>query len=331
VTLSPHIDALLDLAACPADRLWRYPICRVMVRPVMRTPLTPNHVTALHTLLAVLAGAAITTGTPRALFAAGLLFEIRAVLDCFDGALARAKGACSPTGRALDQLGDAVGFMSLMAGGFACLSRAHGPATAGALVVATTLVAASCTAAWDLFRRRLASLVTRGYDAAAEERLALLRACAARPAAALQMSRLVQEFQWYVLGAHAAPRLRDEGASREGGAGPAVTPLGRAVQDAAARNDPELRALLLRVGFVGGDRSSRRGAARCSWSRPTHPTTRGAGRSRTGAGIARRGADGPGTLAPHSLRSAFAGRARDGTSDKCHATSCPSLMDCGWQ
>ena len=253
MTLSPHIDALLDLAACPADRLWRYPICRVMVRPAMRTPLTPNHVTALHTLLAVLAGAAVTTGTPRALFAAGLLFEIRAVLDCFDGALARAKGVCSPTGRALDQLGDAVGFISLMAGGFACLSRAHGPATAGALVLATTLVAASCTAAWDLFRRRLASLVTRGYDAAAEERLALLRACAARPAAALQMSRLVQEFQWYVLGAHAAPRRRNDGASREGGAVPAVTPLGRAVQDAAARNDPELRALLLRVGFVGGD------------------------------------------------------------------------------
>lgn len=246
--MSPRfdVDALLELASCPADRLWRYPICRALVRPAMRVPLTPNHVTALHTLLAVLAGAVAAAGTPRALFAAGLLFEARSILDCFDGVLARAKNLASPAGRAFDQLGDAVGFMSLMAGGFACLARAHGPAAAGATVLVTTLVAATCTATWDSLRRRLASLLTRGYDDAAEERLALRRACAARPAAVLQMSRLVQEFQRWVLGAR-------EERPREGSAAPAVTSQGRAIQDAAERGDPELRALLLRVGFVGGD------------------------------------------------------------------------------
>lgn len=253
MTLSPDIDALLDLAACPADRLWRYPICRVMVRPATRTFLTPNHVTALHTLLAVLAGAAIATSTPRTLFAAGLLFEVRAILDCFDGALARAKGMCSPAGRAVDQLGDAVGFVSFMAGGFVCLSRAHGSCAAAALVLATTLVAASCTAAWDLFRRRLTSLVTRGYDATGDERRELLRASTARPTAALQMSRLVLEFQVHVLDGRLSPPSDEGSDSRTDGPERAVTPLGRAVQRAAERNDPGLRGLLLRVGLVGGD------------------------------------------------------------------------------
>ena len=238
-------DALLDLATCPADRLWRYPISRWLVRPMLRTPLTPNHVTAFHTLLAVGAGFVITLGTPRAYFVAGLLFEVRAILDCLDGVLARAKHLTSPTGRAIDQLGDSIGFTSLMLGGFVALSRAHGPGPAAALVLATALIAAGGSAAWDLFRRALGSLLTRGYDTTAEEHQALLRSCASHPAAVLQMSRLVEEFQWYVLSPTAA--------WQRGSAEHAMTPLGQALQDAAARDVPELRGLCLRVGMVGGD------------------------------------------------------------------------------
>ena len=242
----PDTEALLDLATCPADRLWRYPICRLLLRPLMHTPVTPNHVTVLHTLVAVSAGYVITLGTPRAFVVAGVLFELRSILDCFDGVLARAKRLCSPAGRALDQLGDSIGFASLMIGGFVCLSRSHGPAAAAVLVLATSLVAAAGSAAWDHYRRCLASLITRGYDASEEEHLALQRSCADRPSGVLQMSRIVEEFQSLVLSPPTSQR------PREGGA-PTVTPLGRAVQEAASRDDPELRALLLRVGFVGGD------------------------------------------------------------------------------
>jgi phosphatidylglycerophosphate synthase len=257
MTTPRDLDALLDLTTCPADRLWRYPICRVLLRPAMRVPITPNHVTALHTVLAVLAGAILTTGTTRAFFVAGLLFEARSILDCFDGVLARAKNLASPMGRAFDQLGDTIGFMSLMGGGFVCLSRAHGPGTAGLIVLATSLVAASCTAAWDFYRRSLSSLLRHGYDATEEEHLATLRTCAARPVAVLQMSRVVQAFQWSVLSSHPAPRLpmHDDpcDASADAAAAHATTALGRALQDAAGRDDPELRALLRRVGMVGGD------------------------------------------------------------------------------
>lgn len=246
MTTARDTDALLDLATCPADRLWRYPICRLLLRPMMHTPVTPNHVTVLHTLMAVLAGFVITLGTPRAFVVAGLLFELRSILDCFDGVLARAKRLCSPTGRALDQLGDSIGFASLMIGGFVCLSRSHGPFAAAVLVLATSLVAAAGSAAWDHFRRGLSSLITRGYDASEEEHLALQRSCADRPSGVLQMSRLVEEFQSLVLSPPGSSR------PREGGA-PTRTALGRAVQEAASRDDPELRGVLLRVGLVGGD------------------------------------------------------------------------------
>ncbi len=238
-------DALLDLATCPADRLWRYPISRWLVRPMLRTSLTPNHVTTFHTLMAVGAGFIITLGTPRAYFVAGLLFELRAILDCLDGVLARAKHLTSPTGRAIDQLGDSIGFASLMLGGFVCLSRAHGPVAAAVIVLVTAFTAAGGSAAWDLFRRSLASLLTRGYDATVEEHKALLQSCASQPAGVLQMSRLVEEFQWSVL----SPTV----AWQRGSAEHSITPLGQALQDAAERNDPELRGILRRVGVVGGD------------------------------------------------------------------------------
>ncbi len=80
------LDALLDLTACPADRLWRYPLSRAMVPFAMRLPLRPNHVTVFHTALAVAAGVVLSAGTTRAMVAAGLMFEARAILDCLDGA-----------------------------------------------------------------------------------------------------------------------------------------------------------------------------------------------------------------------------------------------------
>ncbi len=248
------LDALLDLASCPADRLWRYPLCRVMVRPVMRLPVTANHITLFHTMLAVMAGAIVSAGTPRAFVAAGVLFEMRAILDCFDGVVARAKGTSSPVGRALDQLGDSIGFASLMLGGLVCLARLHGWATAAAMVVVASLVAASGTAAWDFFRRRIASLLRDGHDATEEEYVSLCRASSERGGAVLWVSRVVQGFQWYSLSPQSLPRMRERVAR---GDDPAATdapsPLGRALRAAAARHDPELRATLLRVGFVGGD------------------------------------------------------------------------------
>ncbi len=239
------LDALLDLTACPADRLWRYPLSRAMVPLAMRLPLRPNHVTVFHTALAVAAGVVLSAGTTRAMVAAALMFEARAVLDCFDGVLARAKKMSSPLGRALDQAGDVVGFAALMLGGIAVLARSHGALVAWLMAILASVVAASGTAAWDLLNRRLSSLLRDGHDKTGEDRVALERSFAERPSALLRVSLTVQGVQTVLLGTATI----DDGARDSTGA----TPLGRALREAAAHRDPELRAVLTRVGFVGGD------------------------------------------------------------------------------
>ncbi len=250
------LDALLDLTSNPADRLWRYPLCHKLVRYVMNVPVTPNNVTLAHSLLAVAGGVVIAQGTPRAFVLAGVMFEVRAVLDCFDGVVARAKKMSSPLGRAIDQLGDTVGFVSLMAGGAVCLARIHGWPSALAVVVLTSTISSLNTTAWDFYRRRFTSLIKHGYDSTEDEYVSLLVRYADRPGPALWVSRAVSWFGWVTLSPQSLPRMRARAAQRDlpaEGEAPAVTALGEALQAAARRNDPELRAMLVRVGVVAGD------------------------------------------------------------------------------
>ncbi len=247
-------DELHDLTACPADRLWRYPICHAMVPWAARTPLTPNAVTVTHSLLAMAGGCFIARGTLLDLLVAGLLFEARATLDCFDGVLARATKRSSPIGRALDQLGDIVGTASLMVGAAVLFTRVWGAPTAWAMVLLASFVTGLGSAAWDLYRRRFTSLLVEGRDVTEDEYVALGRACRQRPATLLAVSFAVQTFQWRILGPHTLPRLRARIALDRDAAPPADgTAAGRALRAAAARDDRALRAVLLRVGFVGGD------------------------------------------------------------------------------
>jgi hypothetical protein len=86
------------------------PIARQLVRLLVRTPLTPNHVTLLAALMGVAAGAAVVLGVERPAWrlVAGLLLFCSVVLDCSDGQLARARGTSSTYGAILDGLSDYV-------------------------------------------------------------------------------------------------------------------------------------------------------------------------------------------------------------------------------
>jgi phosphatidylglycerophosphate synthase len=250
------VDELLELTTNPVDRLWRYPIGRWALRFVMDTPITPHHITALHGAIGAATGFVIAEGTPRAWFLAGVMYEVRSILDCFDGVVARAKKLSSPRGRALDETADTVGFVSLMGGTTVCLARAHGWATALAVALLCTVISASCTTAWDFFKRRYTSLLREGRDTTEDELLALWRDYDERPGPSLAMAKLVATWQWLTLSPGAYFRLR----ARAARGLPAVsdvqevpTPAARWLREAAARRDPELRSTLLRVGFVAGD------------------------------------------------------------------------------
>lgn len=102
----------------PVSRYFRYPIARLIVKALMKTPVTPNQVTMAQPLLAALAGYLITFNEPKYLIGAAVAFEVRSILDCVDGTLARAKQMTSASGHAIDAFADWLGVVFLYLGIF---------------------------------------------------------------------------------------------------------------------------------------------------------------------------------------------------------------------
>ena len=245
---------LLELTVNPADRLWRYPIGHAVVRAAMRTPLTPNHVTIGHTLLGISAGALISTGRPSLLVLAGVMYEVRSILDCFDGVLARARGTSSAYGRAMDQAGDFLGFAAFIAGSWVAFTRTLGFPRAMALTLVTAALCALCTFCWDFYKRRFTSVLLEGRDEIDEEYVKVQLEAQRTRGAAIRFSAWFSSIQMWLLNPSALPALRARVASgtvtvAEGTTHPAAERL-RAM---ASQGDPRLRSTLLRVGFSGGD------------------------------------------------------------------------------
>ncbi len=95
---------------------WDQRIARVLVRPLARTPLTPNQLT-VFTLIVALAGAGLLAAgdTASANWGAGL-FVLARFLDHFDGELARQKNMKSRLGYYLDYVSGAVSYAALFFG-----------------------------------------------------------------------------------------------------------------------------------------------------------------------------------------------------------------------
>jgi hypothetical protein len=94
-------------------------VASLVVKILVRTPITPNQVTVLSGLFAIAAGATLATSAPerplQAVLAAGIFFG-SIVLDCADGQLARLRKSSSFAGRALDGYTDVVSITALMVG-----------------------------------------------------------------------------------------------------------------------------------------------------------------------------------------------------------------------
>lgn len=79
-------------------------ICAVLVRPLVNTPVTPNHITTLSLVLGLAASALFAWGEGAApLWAAGLVTVAR-FIDHADGELARQSGKSSPFGAMYDSM-----------------------------------------------------------------------------------------------------------------------------------------------------------------------------------------------------------------------------------
>ncbi len=102
----------------PLRRLpWDQRAARMLVRPLLNTPITPNQITAVTLLLALSGAALLATGDAHAASWGASLFVLARFLDHFDGELARQKGLVSRFGYYFDYITGAISYSAL----FLCL------------------------------------------------------------------------------------------------------------------------------------------------------------------------------------------------------------------
>jgi archaetidylinositol phosphate synthase len=85
---------------------WPHRLARVMVRPLVGTGVTPNHLTTLRLVTGVLACAALIPGDTYWNWWGGSLWLVCAFLDRADGELARVGNMATPGGHVYDYVVD---------------------------------------------------------------------------------------------------------------------------------------------------------------------------------------------------------------------------------
>lgn len=89
-----------------ANDSWPQKIARVCIRPLVNTPVTPNHLTTLRLITGIAACTAFAIGERDWDVWGGWLWLLSTFLDRTDGELARASGKTSPWGHKYDMVCD---------------------------------------------------------------------------------------------------------------------------------------------------------------------------------------------------------------------------------
>lgn len=152
----------------PLNTHYRYPLALHVTRLLLRTRVTPNQVSLSQPPLAAVAGYLVARGDAPSLIAAAVVFELRSVLDCVDGTLARARRAASPDGHAIDAMADWLSVALLFAGVAVHLHGHPPPGWSGAAtlgVVALSLAQGALRSfAFDYFKTKYIGIYERGAD-----------------------------------------------------------------------------------------------------------------------------------------------------------------------
>jgi hypothetical protein len=112
----------------PINLWFNRPLAYAFVALVYRTPITPNQVTVLSTLVGFAAAGLWWQGGPASMVWGGILLWASAILDGADGILARAKQQFSALGRALDGSADLlVALVVAVAAGHHLWVKHHAP------------------------------------------------------------------------------------------------------------------------------------------------------------------------------------------------------------
>lgn len=85
---------------------WTHRLARVVVRPMVNTRITPNHLTTVRFLAGLAACLCFAMGQRQADILGGILWIVSAFFDRADGELARLSGKASPGGHYYDYVTD---------------------------------------------------------------------------------------------------------------------------------------------------------------------------------------------------------------------------------
>jgi phosphatidylglycerophosphate synthase len=98
------------------DRRFNRPVGRILSGILVRTPVTPNQVSVVATLMGLGSAALFALGQYPAAVWGAILLQLSAVVDCVDGDLARVMFKESAMGKWLDLVGDQVVHIGLFLG-----------------------------------------------------------------------------------------------------------------------------------------------------------------------------------------------------------------------
>jgi hypothetical protein len=87
---------------------WTHRLARPLVRPLVETGITPNHITTARLVIGLMACCALVPGDPVWTWWAGWMWLLSAFLDRADGELARVGNMGSPEGQAWDYQVDLI-------------------------------------------------------------------------------------------------------------------------------------------------------------------------------------------------------------------------------
>lgn len=136
-----------------AGATWSHRLVLPVVRRLVGTPVTPNHLTALRLATGLAACAALSMGTPDWSTWAGWLWIASLLLDYADGALARIGGMATPGGHLFDYVADlTVNALLFLAIGIGARNGIFGAAAFVMGTLASASVALSALAAETLER-----------------------------------------------------------------------------------------------------------------------------------------------------------------------------------
>lgn len=160
----PEAEEFLDLV------LYR-PLAYLLVKILVRFPVTPNQITIGSILVGILAGYCYSIGSMDGMIWGAALYGVSNVLDCSDGMIARLKRNGTEMGRIIDGFADYITSGAVYIGlGIGLTKGAFNlPYDTWMIVIATAISYALHAFLFDHFRNEFLARVHGNPDAAREE------------------------------------------------------------------------------------------------------------------------------------------------------------------